>query len=54
MGSDRYMESRMLAENNFWPARRLLERALQSLKDGGVNAGLRVEIQRFLEQTKQT
>lgn len=54
MGSDRHMESRYIAESNFWPARALLVRAaahLERLGDQDSNP-LYKDIMAFLARTE--
>lgn len=57
MGSDRYWETRDLAQNNFWPARALLERTARRLKStpniDPFGFELLRDIEEFLERTAQ-
>jgi len=57
MGSDRYLESRFLAEDNFWPARGILVRTARWLREQSTineaGMGLLQEIEALLKRTEQ-
>ncbi len=58
MGSDRYMENRFIAEENFWRARALLVRVVALLeseaRDAAEGERLYLEIKSLLKRTEVT